>query len=257
MNCEQFEQIVHELDRPRASGGSGGPETGAGNESEAALAHAESCSRCGKLLTEVEGLNFALRAIASHEAEEKAPARLEAGLLREFREHAASQRRQQARREWKTAARLKAFVWYGAVAGGAVAALFALGLIRGWIGMAPRQPHRTAAARTAAAQNEGMAKNRLQMGRAVVSPRATQQNAPAGNSAASDDATDFYALPYADDLASLDGGAVIRVSVPRSALVAWGLPVSGIGGAEPIPADLVVSADGTPQAIRLVAQSDQ
>jgi hypothetical protein len=64
-------------------------------------------------------------------------------------------------------------------------------------------------------------------------------------------------LPYADDTASLDGGAVIRVSVPRSALVAWGLPVSGMGSAGPIPADLVVSADGTPQAIRLVSETNE
>jgi hypothetical protein len=252
MNCEQFEQIVHELDRPRALGGSPGPGTGAGDESEAALAHAESCSRCGKLLIEVEGLNFALRAIASHDAQERAPARLEAGLLREFREHAGARRRQRAHRDWKTAARLKVYLWYGAVGGAAVAALLALGLMRGWIGVVPQQPHRTAAPTTATAQ-----RNHLQIRHAVVSPRATQGNALASDSAASDDATDFYALPYADDLASLDGGAVIRVSVPRSALAAWGLPVSGIGGAEPIPADLLVSADGMPQAIRLVAQRDQ
>lgn len=248
MNCEQFEEIVHELDRP----GSGAPAKVQNSESEAALAHAESCSRCAKLLTEVEGLNFALRAIASQAAQERAPVRVEAALLRAFRQQAAAGRREKARREWRTLARLKAYAWYGAASVAAVAAVFAIGLIRGWLRTTPQTP----VSKSLTAQSAKPTKSPLQIGHAVVEPKGARENASTGE-AASDEANDFYALPYADDLASLDGGAVIRVNVPRSDLVAWGLPVQGMGGAEAIPADLVVSADGTPQAIRLVAQTSE
>ena len=253
MNCEKFEEFVHELDRP----GSGAPGKEPNSESEAALAHAESCSRCAKLLTEVEGLNFALRAIASQDAREMAPARVEAALLGEFRRQGTKSRREQARNDGKTLARFKAYLWYGTAGSAAVAALFALGLIRGWMSMPRRQPARTPTSTTATAENAGSTKRPLHLGHSVVTPKVAQGNGSAGDAAESEQANDFYALPYADDLASLDGGAVIRVSVPRSELVAWGLPLSGIGGAEPVPADLVVSADGTPQAIRLVAQSNE
>ncbi len=63
-------------------------------------------------------------------------------------------------------------------------------------------------------------------------------------------------LPYAYDPSELEGGAVVRVVLPRAALVSYGLPVEGMGVRDQVTADMVVSQDGTPQAIRLVAQSD-
>ncbi|HKN60813.1 MAG TPA: hypothetical protein VJW93_06530, partial [Candidatus Acidoferrales bacterium] len=71
--------------------------------------------------------------------------------------------------------------------------------------------------------------------------------------AGSEDGTAFVSLPYADDATSLEGGAVVRVVMPRSALASLGLPVSGAVGTDAIPAELIVSEDGTPQAIRLVS----
>ena len=52
---------------------------------ERALAHAESCSACGLLLTDGEALDFALRNLTQHNAGREAPPRVEAALLREFR----------------------------------------------------------------------------------------------------------------------------------------------------------------------------
>ena len=52
MKCAEFEEILHELDRPGTKG----------NElREEALIHAESCGNCGVLLTETESLDFALK----------------------------------------------------------------------------------------------------------------------------------------------------------------------------------------------------
>jgi hypothetical protein len=61
-------------------------------------------------------------------------------------------------------------------------------------------------------------------------------------------------LPYAYDPSELEGGAVVRVVLPRSALISYGLPIEGMGVSEQVTADMVVSQDGTPQAIRLVRQ---
>ncbi|MGH9745567.1 MAG: hypothetical protein ACRD59_05580, partial [Candidatus Acidiferrales bacterium] len=93
MDCAQFEEIVHELDRPETRG----PEL-----REAALNHAESCGRCAVLLTEAESLDFALVRIAGEDERSAAPARLEGALLQEFRRaNAKSSRR---RLEWQVVA---------------------------------------------------------------------------------------------------------------------------------------------------------
>ena len=44
----------------------------------------------------------------------------------------------------------------------------------------------------------------------------------------------------------MEGGSVVRVILSRSALASFGVPLSDIESREQIPADLVVSADGTP-----------
>ena len=63
-------------------------------------------------------------------------------------------------------------------------------------------------------------------------------------------------VPYADDPAALEGGAIVRVTLPRSALRSFGLPVTESDGTERVFADLLVSEDGTPQAIRLVSDAN-
>src|ERR1700691_3508134 len=66
----------------------------------------------------------------------------------------------------------------------------------------------------------------------------------------------YMPLPYAYDQSELEGGAVVRVVLPRAALVSYGLPMKGMGVADNVTADMVVSQDGTPQAIRLVAHTN-
>jgi len=60
VDCLQFEEVLPELDRPGTPGAA---------LREAALAHAEMCSRCGALVTEAESLDFALGQIAQATAE--------------------------------------------------------------------------------------------------------------------------------------------------------------------------------------------
>jgi hypothetical protein len=56
MDCAQFEEIVHDLDRRGTQGMA---------LREIALVHAESCSGCAKLMTQTESLDFALQSLAS------------------------------------------------------------------------------------------------------------------------------------------------------------------------------------------------
>jgi hypothetical protein len=226
MNCYTFEQILHDLDRPGTAGSA---------LREAALAHAESCTSCALLLIEAEALDFGLRRLASQDANSNAPRRVEAALLREFREQ---------RPAFGAVPGVGGFKWYAGVIGAAAMALLALGIARFHIGLLPSQPSNPAT--VSAIQSP-----------AVSGTGSTPADATGDSvaEAGSEEATEFYPLPYADDSASLEGGAVIRVAMPRSTLISWGFPVSGAAGTDRIPADLVVSADGTPQAIRLVSST--
>ncbi len=75
MDCAQFIEIYHELDRPGTSGFL---------FRERALAHAETCASCGALLTDGEALDFALQNLAEGSSGREASPQVEAALLREF-----------------------------------------------------------------------------------------------------------------------------------------------------------------------------
>src|SRR5580698_8271041 len=106
MDCAQFQEVLHELDRPGTEGDA---------LCERALAHAEYCSDCAALMTEVESLDFALRQVATESAELQAPPRLETLLLQEFRRE-------------KSATASRGVRWQLAAFAVAAAVLLALGL---------------------------------------------------------------------------------------------------------------------------------
>jgi hypothetical protein len=187
---------------------------------ERALAHAESCAHCAQLLTETESLDQALYAIATTEVEQEAPAWVESALLREFRDAKAGAARSSLGR-------------HVAALGIAAAVLLAAGVslfhfhpnVKAPVAERNDQPNVSVAATT---------------GQNVQSAAES----PSG----------FIALPYADDPDGSEGGTVVRVELSGSALASLGMPVSLAGSSGSISADLLVSDDGTPQAIRLVSQ---
>ncbi|MGH9712072.1 MAG: hypothetical protein ACRD5M_02080 [Candidatus Acidiferrales bacterium] len=235
MDCATFKRIVHELDRPGTPGAA---------KCESALAHAESCAHCAALLTQVEWLEFSFHQVTENAATRQASPRVEAALLQEFRNAKALAARKQIR--WRL------------VALAAAAALFlALGLsLRDRVapvkGSAPdhagQSAHQNSAPATNAARPESTQAS-------DVNPHLSRQDSSAPDSSETDDAASFVRLPYADESADFDGGAIVRVELPRAALASFGLPVAEFGTSRPILADLVVSADGTPEAIRLVSQT--
>jgi len=252
MDCAQFQELLHELNRPGTQGAT---------LCDRALAHAELCGGCAVLLTEVESLDFALREAAAESAELQAPPRLETLLLQEFRRE-------------KSATASRGVRWQLGAFGVAAAVLLALGLslhrqhlvTPGGVNATDNSAQASAQASAetiapvssdASAAKESVTTPESHRSSAGVAQAPTSTHA--SNAAAADDteyATAYMPLPYAYDPSGLEGGAVIRVVLPRAALVSYGLPVEGMGVNDQVTADMVISQDGTPQAIRLVAQED-
>jgi hypothetical protein len=64
--------------------------------------------------------------------------------------------------------------------------------------------------------------------------------------------TDFMPLGYLNPATLQDGGQIVRVEVPRSALVNFGLPVNMDRYHEKVKADVLLGVDGLAHAIRFV-----
>jgi hypothetical protein len=237
MDCVQFHEIYHELDRPGTSGF---------RFRERALAHAESCASCGALLTNGEALDFALRNLALQSDGSTASRRVEAALLREF------QRVKRVGQQRKIYRQL-------AILSTAAAILLALGLGVHYriVSKTRNSPPQVASEVTAPAETPVAPATATLPNSSKAVSAANTQNKPANVNEPDDSeyAEEFVPVPYADDPAALEGGAIVRVTLPRSALASFGLPITESDGTERVSADLVVSQDGTPQAIRLVTQA--
>jgi hypothetical protein len=216
IDCSQFEEALPDLDRAGTQGAV---------LRDVALAHAESCSHCASLLTESESLDFSLRSLSAHNATRTAHPRVEAALLLEFR-------------KGKARAVRRRLQWQLSVLGTAAAVILALGglLHRGIIRFPAAHPNAGESAPSA-----------------ISHPGAGNIGA-SGQTVGTYDAFAFTPLPHADDPAAWEGGAVVRVVLSPSALASFGFAVTDFSDTRLIPADLVVSDDGTPQAIRLVSQ---
>ena len=65
-------------------------------------------------------------------------------------------------------------------------------------------------------------------------------------------ATDFFPVGDGSTLGLEDGGQLVRVELPRSALVRFGFPVNIERANERVKADVLFGADGLARAIRFV-----
>jgi hypothetical protein len=238
MDCVQFKEIYQELDRPGTSGF---------RFRERALAHAESCAGCGALLTDGEALDFALQNLAQQSRAAGPSPRVEAALLREFQRLKQVGQRQRIYRQL-------------AILSTAAAILLALGLGVHYriVSQARNTPPQVAStAVTPAAERPVTSTTPALPNSAKAASAANTQSKTASVNSPDDNeyAEEFVPLPYADDPAALEGGAIVRVTLPRSALASFGLPITESDGTDRVAADLVLSQDGTPQAIRLVSQA--
>jgi hypothetical protein len=65
-------------------------------------------------------------------------------------------------------------------------------------------------------------------------------------------ATDFIPLSYGGVQTPMESGEVIRVEMPRSSLIAFGLPVNVENADAPVKAELLLGEDGMARAIRFL-----
>jgi len=65
-------------------------------------------------------------------------------------------------------------------------------------------------------------------------------------------ATDFFPLTYSGDSSVVESGHVVRVRMPRSALIAFGVPMNVYRTGELVNADLFIGDDGLARAIRFI-----
>ena len=78
------------------------------------------------------------------------------------------------------------------------------------------------------------------------------ENTQLANHATNEIATDFIPLSYMNVASLQDGGQIIRVELPRSALANFGLPVNMDRYNEKVKADVLLGVDGLARAIRFV-----
>ena len=260
MNCHDLEAVAGDLARGHLMDAA---------EREKALAHAASCACCGSRLADERALADGLRFVAKT-ANEEAPARVEAALLAAFRQQRAALEATAparfARRQWLYAAAAAAAIVV-------IVALLALVASRSQTSQQPGpqkainpspalpdEPHPSSPqqhvspgpekrdlAVQAPEQRRRTADRVRNSGRSK--PPADDLNRPA---AAGEIATDFIPLMNRETLAQMDGGQVMRVELPRSALMSFGLPMDMERASERIKADVVVGNDGLARAIRFV-----
>jgi len=191
------------------------------------LEHTRTCSLCTDFLKRQQELRSGLKQLAAQNASLAAPPHVEATLLREFRYQAgisAKPVQSAARRQVSVFAPLPA----GILSAGALAAALAAFLL--W-NHPPGSP--------------------LAPGSAV---------ATVSNAADTDENTaldsGFIPLPYFGNSGLVSepeaDADVVRVQMPRSALVALGVPVAEEGTAGPVEAELLLGAGGMPQAVRVL-----
>ncbi|HEY6403913.1 MAG TPA: hypothetical protein VI479_21000 [Blastocatellia bacterium] len=262
MNCREFENIVNDLARLKMIDAAG-------------MAHAEACGRCASRLADERALSAGLKFLAASDERKSAPASVEAALLGAFRARKSSPPARPLPVQSNVWPRWASRPVPRRVLIAAAAILIAFGFIvysaiRNEPRKASRKVEDAITAQTLSPQSvvkpeKQAAKDKGVSGspRESRAPRPRRGNRPRINkpfiiastttyAKESEYATDFLPLAYDDDQNPMERGQVIRVHVPRSALITFGLPVNIERADTPVKADLLVGEDGMARAIRFV-----
>lgn len=204
MTCQEFWTGTQDLpDLPLAEGTSG---------DRLLVEHMQSCVSCAALMERQRALQAGLTRMAAEQAELRAPAHVEAALLRQFRAHSG-------RGRYRIRAGL---AWLGDVRGKTLAAALATAALAALL-VSYRAPLLR-----------------------LLPPSATEvEDASYLDSG-------FVPLPYAGGTAPNSEAAVVRVEMPRSTLVTLGVPLADQATGETVEAELLLGPGGMPQAVRVI-----
>jgi hypothetical protein len=259
MNCREFEDIVNDIARAKSIERSARAD---------GLAHAEICARCAARLADERALSAGLRTLAGDDEGKTAPAGLEPMLLEAFRAQAKApatilpsanpalwRSRKWPRMAWAAAA--------------AILLVFGFILYRSTQSRTRKDDVVTLEKRPipSPAVNVGergkQDASEPQPRRKTRAPQRRPENRSKANMPFIRDSIDayandneslseFFSLNYGADPRPMESGELIRVQMPRSALVRFGLPVNVEHADMLVKADLLVGEDGLARAIRFV-----
>jgi len=220
MNCQEMESIIADLAR--------GVEA-----DERALGHLRSCPRCGERFADELKLTEGLLAWAGACSHEEAPPRVEEKLRQAFIENNRRPPALPSRRRW-----------IPALAAGSIAAgLLLVKLFTPAHPVTPMQPKVVETASVASAPVVSPPE-KIRAARPMV--RRIRRPAPAPAE------VEFLPVPQGDAWTPRDGGRLVRVELPRTALREFGLPMDEERAHEQVQADVMLSNDGLLRAIRFV-----
>ena len=249
MNCQKFESVVSELARGQMM---------AAELRREALAHSDACDDCAMRLRDEEMLTRGLHTLAAEMESLEAPAIIEANLMMAFRARNAVVPAPVVRRH--------SAYWLAAVA---AMLLIALSVVVFRWSNRPVEDRRQASRQEEPQQKpQPIAEPQLAKDSPVPDDEVLPQrqrprrfhpamqrrpaNTQVANHVANEIATDFIPLSYMSAASLQDGGQIVRVQLPRSALANFGLPVNMDRYNEKVKADVLFGVDGTARAIRFV-----
>lgn len=251
MNCQKFESVVSELARGQMM---------AAEQRAEALAHSDVCDDCLARLSDEQMLTLGLKSLAADMESMEAPRGVETKLLEAFRARPAFEK--------SVPNRVNPRYWIAAIA---AMLLIAISLVVFSLSKRPasnasvasKQEEPQPEPKVADKPNEQLVKDvekpaagelpkRVvpKRNRPVSSRRA--ETASVANHVTKEVATDFIPLSYMSPASLQEGGQIIRVQLPRSALANFGLPVNMDRYNEKVKADVLYGVDGMARAIRFV-----
>jgi hypothetical protein len=180
--------------------------------------HLQECPACAKRAARHEELAVGLKSLGAQMRRVEAPARVERALVAAFRGQSALSV-PEPRGTW----------WLAGAWAVALAATVLLALVV----MRPHQPQRS------------------RHGVRSLTQLAEMQTPDAAGEADSTD-SDFLPLPNAELVGPNDEINLVRIEVPRSAMIPLGFEVPAERAAETVEADVMLDADGVARAVRFL-----
>jgi len=248
MNCQRFENVVSELARGQMM---------AAEQRGEALAHSDTCADCAARLRDEQMLTRGLQSLAAEMDTLAAPANVESKLLEAFR--ARQMVVPVTSRQWSSRYWLAAVAAVLLIAMSVVAVRWRSGVDTPKPTIAEAIPKRPVEQINKASdrpievvQSRGSDLAIHSVRKPVRRPSLRKAtNAEVANHAG-EIATDFIPLRYMNAASLQEGGQIVRVEVPRSALANFGLPVNMDRYNERVKADVLFGVDGLAHAIRFV-----
>ena len=268
MNCQSFVETVSELARDQSS------DQIDADLRATTLEHLETCAECGLSLRDQRALTGGLRQLAREMKSLTTPARVEAEVLAAFR-----QTRQRSEvREQRSGVSSR---WILAVAA-VLLIMLGVGSLRWYLrhlrpgslespnpvaenspkqlpsivevqpNSSPTNPEKQLTERLAAGPKPNRRVRPLNRDRKTDRQVTAKATTTTANDVEREVATYFMPLSYGGPINPQDGGQLVRVELPRSAMLSMGLPVNMDRYGERVKADVLLGPDGLARAIRFV-----